>query len=194
MDALNSIIDMLEREPTFEERLAHLEDLARDGLHPRDCGEYRDARHDVVRAYKDTDIGKKDAQLASLRAQLAAAEERIEQLQRAFPPCHVCKAKVGEIHSEICSVEPGEHTVEHAQFFMESQISSSRAQLAKKDAECERLRNERDESQIVAAYIANNYARDNGLDPFDVLDEAKNSCREAADLASDAAPKGGETP
>jgi chromosome segregation ATPase len=91
-----------------------------------------------------TTNGKLMANLASLRAQLAAAKERIEQLQRAFPPCHVCKAKVGEIHSEICSVEPGEHTVEHAQFFMESQISSSRAQLAKKEAECERLREARD--------------------------------------------------
>lgn len=61
---------------------------------------------------------------------------------------------------------------------------SAEAALDAEKATCERLRKERDESQIVAAYIAADFARDREMDPYDVLDTAKKACREAIALVA----------
>jgi hypothetical protein len=69
--------------------------------------------------------------LAAALASLRAAEEERDRLRDAFPICHVCKARVGEHHQPFCSVEPGEHTLTHAQFMSESRLAAARADAVK---------------------------------------------------------------
>jgi len=78
----------------------------------------------------NSEKSERDAALASL----AAAEAERDRLREALPVCHVCKARVGEQHQPFCSVEPGEHTLAHAQFMSESALAAAVARAEKAEA------------------------------------------------------------
>jgi hypothetical protein len=88
-------------------------------------------RVDTLTRYADNILVSRDAALASLKA----AEVERDRLRDAFPICHVCKARVGEHHQPFCSVEPGEHTLTHAQFMSESRLAAARADAVREFAE-----------------------------------------------------------